>query len=219
MTTAPRTPVPLPASAVAIGSRPSMVPEIPSGLVAGSPCPTCHRRPKVSGTHATVLDLAGQGLDPDLIDRAYRWAWDTAALYTRVAARCLRANNTAHAVDIAVRAGLIAAPEFPDDDRPAVTDVLRTTGQLLADGHTQARIAEIRGVHSRTVATSVRRLYDELDVTSAAAVVLTLHSLGLLATAHPCPCQPVGALTSGILPHLATLPRTRRPTCSRPVPL
>ncbi|MFD4394338.1 hypothetical protein [Kitasatospora sp. NPDC058478] len=174
----------------AIRSGPPMVPEITPGLVAGHPCPVCRRRPKLSSYHATVLDLAGQGLDPVTIDRAYRWPWDTAALYTRVATRCLRASNTAHAIDIAMRAGLITVPDYPDDNHPAITDVLRTTGQLLADGHTHARIAEIRGVHPRTVSTAARRLYDELDVNSTAAVVLALHSLDLLATEHPCPCQP-----------------------------
>ncbi|WP_459648486.1 hypothetical protein [Kitasatospora sp. Ki12] len=165
-------------------------PSIPAGLVFGHPCRDCGHRPRLVGGHAVVLDLVSRGWDSVEVDRAYGWRWGAAALYTRVAARCLHTGSTVHAIDVAVRAGLLRLPGRPADDRLLVTDVMRTTGQLIADGHTRQEIAVIRGVGIKAVSTSAGRLRESLHVGTDAEVVLALHALGLLNTRHPCPCRP-----------------------------
>ncbi|MFE6052648.1 hypothetical protein ACFQ6N_17985 [Kitasatospora sp. NPDC056446] len=184
----------------ALGAGPT-APPISARLVVGNPCPGCQRRPRLSGVHGTVLHLLSTGWDPVEVDRAYSWWWGATSVYVRVAARCLHTESTAHAVDIAVRAGLLIPLARQAGDRLPVTAAMQATGQLIAHGHSRAEIAEIRGVGPRAVSTAVRRLRESLDAGSDAEIVLALHALALLDARHPCPCRPQADIAAETAPH------------------
>ncbi|MFJ1936598.1 hypothetical protein ACIOGZ_28550 [Kitasatospora sp. NPDC088160] len=158
-------------------------------LVAGNRCPACGHRITADPAFVDLLSLTAHGWSIHQI--ADRWSTvprQVDADLNRMI-RDLGATGPAHAVDIAIRSGLLPRRVQPLVLRRRLTEGTLHALRATAAGLGPAEIGRRAGRTTRAVGMSISRFLDRYQLRSRAQAVRLLHDAHLLDHTHPCPCQ------------------------------
>ncbi|MEV7930445.1 hypothetical protein [Kitasatospora sp. NPDC088779] len=161
---------------------------VPPQKVSGTGCPICGARLHISRGALHLLALTAQGLTARTICRRSRQSLDRVTLDLAAAAAELGAANPEHAVDIALRGGLLPFGRHWLSQAKPLSQADLTALRLMADGLTSREIGQRTRRTARAVDTGLQRILTRHGWRTRGQAVERLHAADLLDRTHPCRC-------------------------------